>query len=492
MSHSQSPTMENILADLQLGQPGTPSYERQVKACIQAAESNLARIESQIRDLTRLRDREEQLISALKPLVAPIRRVPPELLLEIFHAAFKCDELGWLKQVLAIASVCGHWRRLACTCPRLWNRLLKVDIQKAPSEEYLVIAKTFLERSGVLPIPVGLHHEHEEAAPLVEYLYTLAPRWVSLYFDSSHIGRLCDLPTDALTTLKSLTVHSHMEISASSPLQVFLGAPHLRHVFLNVWNLRAFPMPWSQLTTLTIHCLAEPAQHYLEILVQCTNVVTVEFMGLRPWSERPPSFSQPVRLEKIQKFALEFVVDQESEEQPIMPFFSCLALPSLTTLELNYECGTSWSSPDFTLFQHRSPKIEEFKLHGPDMDINDLISLVREFSNLVELNLHYCGFDGLDTLTSILELFQCSQEIVPVTPRLRRLSILSAVMEDLAESVLEKTISSRWWTGTPPTPAHVARWESIMITGGKIRTFSQGFVKMMAQFRRDGLRVVVG
>ncbi|KAJ7082988.1 hypothetical protein C8R44DRAFT_822699 [Mycena epipterygia] len=51
---------------------------------ITAAEENIARIESQIKDLMCLRDRERGLITALRLVIAPIRKLSSELLVQIF------------------------------------------------------------------------------------------------------------------------------------------------------------------------------------------------------------------------------------------------------------------------------------------------------------------------------------------------------------------------------------------------------------------------
>lgn len=50
-------------------------------------EANMTPIESQIKDLLCLRDRERGLITALKLVLAPIRKLPSELLVQIFSRA---------------------------------------------------------------------------------------------------------------------------------------------------------------------------------------------------------------------------------------------------------------------------------------------------------------------------------------------------------------------------------------------------------------------
>ncbi|KAJ6498714.1 hypothetical protein DFH09DRAFT_1103075 [Mycena vulgaris] len=80
---------------LLLGQPlASRNFESQAKTLIEASEANIAQIESQIRDLVRLRDRECGVIARLRLAIAPIHKLPTELLVEVFrlateHASFK-------------------------------------------------------------------------------------------------------------------------------------------------------------------------------------------------------------------------------------------------------------------------------------------------------------------------------------------------------------------------------------------------------------------
>ncbi|KAJ7706713.1 hypothetical protein B0H17DRAFT_891754, partial [Mycena rosella] len=85
---------------------------------IAASEEKIARIESQIRDLLYQRDQERGLITTLKLVIAPIRKVPVELLVQIFHHAL--GPRATLKQVLVLSHVCAFWRQVACKSPALW------------------------------------------------------------------------------------------------------------------------------------------------------------------------------------------------------------------------------------------------------------------------------------------------------------------------------------------------------------------------------------
>ncbi|KAJ7264904.1 hypothetical protein B0H12DRAFT_986153, partial [Mycena haematopus] len=73
-------------------------------------------LESQIRALVELRDRERACIAALRHLISPIHTLPVELLAEIFELAIGEDD----EAVFRISQVCSDWRQVAHSTPRLW------------------------------------------------------------------------------------------------------------------------------------------------------------------------------------------------------------------------------------------------------------------------------------------------------------------------------------------------------------------------------------
>ncbi|KAJ7606075.1 hypothetical protein FB45DRAFT_462850 [Roridomyces roridus] len=505
--------MDNIASALMLGHSSASNFESKAKQLILAAEANVARIESQIRDLLRLRDRERGVIASLKQVISPIRKLPAELLVEIFSivAGVGTTEPEWLlrrstspalRKVLVISQVCAHWRQLACTTPQLWNFPVKLSLKKARSDSFLATTKTFLERSAPHPIPILLVDQPSAASPVVDLLFELTPRWKSLVFQNAQISGLRELPMDALKSLVSVYIKDRTDIPMHSPVKVFLGAPCLRTVSVTV---RAFTgrihLPWSQLTRLdiTVSCL-ESAQSFLDILVQCTNIVTADFSGLIPWSQ-PPISAPVVQLARLESLSL--IYPYAEEDGHITPFIACLDLPSLTTLEIRSGIETSWSSEDFTSFQSRSTRIECLEIIGSMMTPEDIISLLTHSPNLVDLNLEHC-FDGLGSVRAAMGFLRYSSaQNVHVVPSLQGVSIESrfGVNEDL-EEMLEQMMFSRWWTDTQlatlAVPPPVARWQRLHIdcnhewAGSEERgECSQHLVDKVAQLRAEGLGITL-
>ncbi|KAF9020796.1 hypothetical protein BDZ89DRAFT_903955, partial [Hymenopellis radicata] len=70
------------------------------------------------------------LVDEIKSLISPRRRLPPELLMEIFNYA--CAREGWDRDwdwgpnslrsdtSHVLTHVCSGWRQIALSCPAIW------------------------------------------------------------------------------------------------------------------------------------------------------------------------------------------------------------------------------------------------------------------------------------------------------------------------------------------------------------------------------------
>ncbi|KAJ7062286.1 hypothetical protein C8F01DRAFT_1024464, partial [Mycena amicta] len=156
MIHDSSGTMEGLAGIL--SQSGSPNFESMARDLLRATEANLARMKSQIQDLICLCDRDRSLIAALKLVLAPVRKLPAELLVQIFHNSVaslgeKASGRSQLADVLRLCEVCPHWRHLILHTPHLWT--MQLPIGDNPSKEYAAQLQMFLERSSPLSIPVS-------------------------------------------------------------------------------------------------------------------------------------------------------------------------------------------------------------------------------------------------------------------------------------------------------------------------------------------------
>jgi hypothetical protein len=373
---------------------------------------------------------------------------------------------------------------LGCTTPKLWTALLPIYTKKPTSDAFVAMTKTFLERSAPLPIPISLSKTEGLAPPLVDFVFSLAPRWKSLTLHSCHFSRLSQLPLNALESLETVTLRIHSQIFPDEPkLKAFLGAPRLHIVDLLVNSINHFPMPWIQLTHLTIE--EDSCQTCLDILLQCKNIVTANFRGMHSWIQPPPSAPITV-LPWLESFDVAFV---ESEGDHVMSFFTPLDLPALTKLHVKADLDDSWSAADFGPFQRRSPNIQHFCIgHCSDLSPTDLICILAAAPHLVKLELELCMNCIDDTVLEFLQ-YSPANTVHPV-PRLREIRVEYAG-EDFQESTLEDMIRSRWWSNAElaalPVPPSVSRWKSIHIYRDSGVALSQTFNSSMVRLEQQGL-----
>ncbi|KAJ7082969.1 hypothetical protein C8R44DRAFT_58137 [Mycena epipterygia] len=459
--------MATISSALLLGQSTTTSFEQQAKSLIAAAEENIARIDSQIKDLMCLRDRERGLITALRLVIAPIRKLPSELLVQIFLHSLSSFRPS-IKDVLKLCHVCALWKQLAYRTPGLWTIELPINITK-DSTDYIAARKVWLERSAPLPIPISvdLGAPGKKSSPsLVDLLLSVAPRWRTLRLHHRMLPALASLAPDSLRQLEAVELVRRRESGFHPAVSAFLDAPLLRDVTLNVKHTERFPMPWTQLTRLVL--TDSDPQVCLDILVQCTHIVSANIIT-DPWERLPPSSTAGITtLPRLEDLTLH-VRSCLSDSNYIAPFFRPLALSSLKKLVIYFD-NIEWSaatSRALEQFQIRSPNIETLSLRFCELSSEELRSLVFRAPSLTELELEYCMY-CVDN--SFLEELKYSDlDPVHLAPRLEVLNLFG-VDDAFDEEMLDEMIRSRWWTAEEfqalVSPPPVARWRRVCLWRG--------------------------
>ncbi|KAJ7145037.1 hypothetical protein C8R46DRAFT_1045755 [Mycena filopes] len=475
------------------------SAEGHVKILVEASEGVIARIESQIAELERLRDQERETLFQLRAVIAPIRKVPVELLAEIFrYTCLSAKAVNgsrfrryfWRRNVLrpaeVVSHVCAHWRRVAVTTPQLWTELLPSTLSRTPTDAYCTGLKEWLGRSAPLPIPVQLTYASgvDATAALGAFL-AMADRWSDAHFALPSLSVLSEIPSDGLNQLHKLTLQSS---DTSSPgLVAFLLAPNLTTVTLHTRHIARIQMPWSQLAHLTVG-LTESAQECLDSLLQCHNLVTADF-SMPAWPGRPDvSALTLVTLGKLESLELR----SSSQVGSITPLFACLALPSLRCLTLSLAYELDWATPEFTRFQLRSPNIETLSINHSDLEADELMVVLRHSPALLKLTLGDCplGFDE----TTAIALSSSHQSHAQLLPRLCSLSVDRC--DHLEEDTLDVLIAARWWTdeqlATFPSPPRVSRWSYIFINRDDGQAnLSPELEAKLEEYQEQGLSVTI-
>ncbi|KAJ7736848.1 hypothetical protein B0H16DRAFT_1695238 [Mycena metata] len=233
--------------------------------------------------------------------LAPIRRVPSEILVEIFtlflpevwdtfilEAApageVPEDILGRAANVdlLRISQVCPRWYCLVMGTPSLWSAMDLVfygDLH----DRMIGVLSSSLERGGNTPLDVrlrsdGFDRRHE---PALDVLVRCSPRWreISVDFQSLPLSPLSavqgNLPLLENLRIRNTTRDNSAE--SSQAVSAFEVAPRLKHLVYHGPPLLALSkLPWEQLQIARIYLFVDPTEVHEENIVSIMGRFSVD------------------------------------------------------------------------------------------------------------------------------------------------------------------------------------------------------------------------
>ncbi|KAJ7186395.1 hypothetical protein C8R46DRAFT_1272869 [Mycena filopes] len=301
---------------------------------LRAARARVSEIDAKIRALEcSLSALGAERLLAQAPLDAysyPVLTLPPEITCEIFKHFLPpypaCPPIAGTLSPIALTHICRRWREIALSTPDLWSRM------QVSSNDSAVAAQVdaWLTRSGSRPLCIESAGElHGLHLRLLSALIPHCARWghLKLRFSESSPA-IATLPT----TYSPFPLLRHLDVAL--PLQdwstsfSFVNAPLLRTVAFNHTAAANIPVPWGQITTLTLSLM-----HLAEcvpVFTQASRLVHCR-LSLCAGGERGPfpAFRLP---------ALETLVLRNSLQMPV-PVTSLIdvafVVPALRTLELS-------------------------------------------------------------------------------------------------------------------------------------------------------------
>ncbi|KAJ7147895.1 hypothetical protein C8R43DRAFT_524916 [Mycena crocata] len=211
--------------------------------------------------------------STHKAILSPIRRLPAEILGEIFSFAVDASfHFGDISEVSGPASnhapwlltrVCRHWAAVALATPALWSMVF-LDLDRVGERGAVPMTKLCLQRSGTVPLTVKIFYERDddlESNLVLDTVIGASERW-----------RSADLNVRLPLLLQLATIHGHLSALTTLTISIdltlddlqvdprfwdtFAIAPNLTSlcaVFWDDYHLRRAPfsLPWEQLTRLS-------------------------------------------------------------------------------------------------------------------------------------------------------------------------------------------------------------------------------------------------
>ncbi|KAJ7121956.1 hypothetical protein C8R43DRAFT_1241294 [Mycena crocata] len=263
--------------------------------------TELARLDDLIAQLSLQRQKIQTYIDAHKALISYARRLPHDIVQEIFLACLPTDVNANIcpqnaPQVLC--RICSAWRAVALSTPRLWASLLLPVEFILDDEQRRAAVSRWMKRSGACPISLSIvaspaswqtrvpGPRPNDIASVMDSLVDSAARWrqveLARFPSEAGLQALTEVSTPILEDLK---VGCHR---LDNPLRWnMFESPRLRNLALSASiGLGAFildmPVGWANLTNLLLECTGSSSQGMspftvLSLLKRCPNLVSFRF-----------------------------------------------------------------------------------------------------------------------------------------------------------------------------------------------------------------------
>jgi hypothetical protein len=423
-----------------------------------------------------------------RAILAPVRRLPSEILGEVFSL---CLHHRWQDRVfdvreapLLISQVCVGWRDAALSNAKLWSTISIVLQDSVESE--LALVETWLDRAGGHPLSIRLIDLWQTAAhPVLDLILSRCDRWQHIELDVA--PSFFDGLDSGLSTLESASFLTGA--IWTQPMNTFLQASrlHCLHIFSHCMT----QMPWSQLTELHAHELSP--QKCVEIIRQTLNLISCElgFILGNDMEALPPPTCQ-IRLSQLR------ILRVFSSETGYL--FDNLTLPALLEIQLKQHDAqvTPWIDPFISLLHRSSCAVQKLHLEC-DQPISDdrLIRFLQNTPSLITLELRGYAASNLGTrgLMSLTHQAFSHQGAICIVPDLQTIKLQYIDSHIFDGGAFVDMISSRWNFDVVAAGDRKARLKtahvSIFHRSKTVTISSEETLRRLRTFRDEGLDIRV-
>ncbi|KAJ3505135.1 hypothetical protein NLJ89_g7571 [Agrocybe chaxingu] len=337
------------------------------------------------------------------PRHSPFDSLPIELQVEIFsHCLPPFPHFDVNEAPLLIARVCGAWRSLVLSTPKLWSSF-EIEVTSSGTSislrdfHILSTVKLWLARSKNYPLTVRVIHVpvarivDPRSAQLLAVLIPEARRWrhVEFIIPAANVVPLRNLLPSEFPILQSLTLQMK-GLWNSEP----------------TWDLLAQSLPWNQLTSIDL----QVENNHLPTLDQCIDILSqAENLKNCTMNLSCAINQERVRWESVSLLRLEtlhLVLQSGNSSTPMQPnvnaaaslveFLNLVSAPNLQTLRLVWLLPSSgqqtWSrfQPEFLSFLRRtSQTLRVFSLAYVPLSDVELIECLKVVPQVRELGLRF-------------------------------------------------------------------------------------------------------
>ena len=323
-------------------------------------------------------DHAHRFVHAHKGVLSAIRRIPPELLQEIFlHITIPWTYSRWNTIPWALSQVCRLWRTTALSVSSLWSRLPTIYLHKKVPCSYAAQIRELLVRSRDAPISFYLYAPFKEldSHPIIDALVLHSERWHTVAIDSTTPtifafkrikGRLSSLRTLSLEVWRQ-----------TDPVvfDMFEDAPQLREVSLDGPFPGEVRLPFSQLTRYKERVRGRGMADFTISLA--ASLTTLEISRL---SDSPDIPKTTLPLLVTLKVQFDDMISQG--------FLENVTLPAIQEILIAGFEGHLITVLTAMISRSHSPcMLKKFAFRTSELDSGELTTLLRLTPHLVDLNL---------------------------------------------------------------------------------------------------------
>ncbi|KAF8628581.1 hypothetical protein AX17_005977 [Amanita inopinata Kibby_2008] len=483
----------------------TSSETFQVYEVIAKGKAQISALDTEIQHvqeiLQRLKERKNNLIThvtAHEAVIAPIRRIPTEILVEIFkHCLPAWDEASPdpMLAPLLLAQVCERWRAITTFTPILWTSI-KLIVESYSVDSATAMAKLWMCGSAQCPVNITVRsHDLASCLAVLKLIIPHSDRWRNVSFMIPYEAReLLDSLHGQLSSLESLdiSVNGLTNTHDGPMIDHFVSAPRLTKV---QHGTRLSPLslilPWKQLTSYTGYMRAF---EMLFLFQFASNLVSADVVLQRNDGQVPTMADACESLEFLTSLHLVLQDRNAIRTLPALP--PCPALRDLS-IKAYLSNDISWSQTDLNTFLTKSAiQLERLSLDVAILKDHQLLDCLRHAPRLAELNVRDAVGCAITEMVLLELTISGSNCLLPCLKSLRFSGDL-----DLSDRLLIPMVQSRWrndlMIGCAPTskcktrslesvtldysygsshltPTLVARIQSLKHTGYPIKLQSQG------------------
>jgi hypothetical protein len=394
---------------------------QQISSTVESVENEIMRLRRSLTELEDYRGRLYESITRHQATLSPVRKLPPEILAEIFlHAADGSSmvwprEKGEVEMPLLLGRICSYWRAVSHALPLLWSKI-RLDIpptlesrstgsREAACTAARDLVEICLSRSGntLLSFSITADGPPELILSILQAFIKHSSRWRNVSINLARLSSYYQILMPVKGNVPNL-YRLHLGTSIKDMLfpnaDAFQVSPNLRELSISHLTspFHILRVPWAQLTHLTSRMSTFREGEFSEILRHATSLVE-----LSTESERilEVTSSQPVLLRHLEKLA---IVNKSSY---ITKSFQSFTAPNLK--ELYLQAITPFNPEQTIVMLTRSNcKLTHLTIHSsqePDSVWEENVGIARLLGSVPSLvHLHLIVLKSGDDLIHRLGL----------------------------------------------------------------------------------------